>query len=237
MRLVTWNCSRGAFALKVPFLNSLMPDVAVVQECGRPIVENDQRVWFGDNPRQGLAVQAAGAYRLRPLPTIAEVPPHAVPVEVTGPRSFTLLAVWSKRHAQYPYVEGVVRAVELYHDLLTAGPSVVIGDFNSNAIWDSEHPPDRNHTALVTALGESGLCSSYHAFHGETHGAETRPTYYFHWNEEKPFHIDYCFVPHAWIPQLGSVEIGSYAAWHGRSDHRPLIVDLVDKPTAATVGR
>ena len=207
-------------------VDELAPDVAVIQECGKPTAETDQLLWFGDNPRQGIAVQATGLYRLRAISQRPEVPPYVIPVEVSGPIPFTLMAVWSKRHPEYPYVEGIVRAIELYRDLFATTSMVVAGDFNSNAIWDAEHPRERNHSALVVQLAELGLVSSYHHFHSEEHGAESRPTYFFHWDQFRPFHIDYCFVPRAWASRLARVDIGAYANWKGRSDHRPLLVQV-----------
>jgi len=52
------------------------------------------------------------------------------------------------------------------------------------------------------------------------------PTYYFQWKEQRPFHIDYWFMPRDWAPNVQRVEIGSYEEWKGRSDHRPLLVEL-----------
>jgi hypothetical protein len=217
----------------VPFLDPLAPDIAVIQECAQPLAQTDQCLWFGDNPRQGIAVRAGGPYRLRALSTVADVPPYVIPLEVTGPVSFTLLVVWSKRHPKFPYVEGVVRAVELYRHLLSGHASVVMGDFNSNAIWDAKHPPRANHSALVALLAELGLESAYHAFLREAHGQESRPTHYFHWDEQQPFHIDYCFIPRRWLELVQRVEVPNYADWSGRSDHRPLIVDVDGAATHA----
>jgi len=67
MRLVTWNCCRGQY-LKTSFLEALAPDIAVIQECAKPTCVNDQCLWFGHNPHQGVAVFANGPYRLRALP-------------------------------------------------------------------------------------------------------------------------------------------------------------------------
>ena len=112
MRLVTWNCCRGPYLKKVQLLDILAPDIAVIQECARPVTQTDRCLWFGDNPRQGLAVQAYSQYRLRALPLIADVPNYVIPVEVIGPNHFLLIAVWSKRDPRGHYVEGVVRAVQ-----------------------------------------------------------------------------------------------------------------------------
>lgn len=226
MRLVTWNCCRGPYAKKVPLLEPLAPDIAVIQECAKPAAESNQCLWFGDNPRQGVLVQSFGSYTVQPLPPLSDVPKYIVPVQVRGPTDFVLFVVWSKANVQYRYVEAVVRAVELYEDLFITSPAVLIGDLNSNAIWDHTHPPELNHSALVKLLGRLGLTSSYHHFFGEAHGEETRHTYYFHWNEKKPFHIDYCFVPASWVSNIHNVEIGSYDEWKLHSDHRPLLVEL-----------
>src|ERR1035441_1156390 len=54
--------------------------------------------------------------------------------------------------------------------------------------------------------------------------AETRPTYYFYRHQDKPFHIDYVFVPKSW--RLKSVEVGSFREWGHLSDHVPVVVDV-----------
>ena len=228
MRLVTWNCCRGPYLKKVQLLDVLAPDIAVIQECARPIIQTDRCLWFGDNPRQGLAVQAYGQYRLRALPLIADVPNYVIPVEVIGPNHFLIIAVWSKRDPRGHYVEGVVRAVQQYRSLFAQYPTVLVGDLNSNAIWDSSHRVDRSHSALVTLLSELGLVSSYHSFYDEAHGEESQPTFYFQWKQPNPFHIDYCFIPQQWAARMHGLKVGSYEDWKSYSDHRPLLVELTD---------
>ena len=159
MRLVTWNCCRGPLLKKASLLEVFSPDIAVIQECAKPSTTTHQRLWFGDNPRQGIAVLANGPYRIRALATADGVPRFAIPVKIIGPTNFILIAVWSKGGQDHPYVEGVVRAVELYRDLFERYPTVLAGDFNSNTIWDSNHAVDRNHSALVKMLSELGLVS------------------------------------------------------------------------------
>jgi hypothetical protein len=228
VRLVTWNCCRGAYSTKTPLLDPLAADIAVFQECARPEIESETCVWFGDNPRQGIAVKASNEYTLRALPRV-DVPKFVFPLEVHGPEVFTLLAVWSKGGQKHRYVMGVVKAVQTYRTLFESAPTVLIGDLNSNAIWDSLHPEGLNHSALISLLSELGLVSSYHHFFGEAQGSETRPTCYLLWNKERPYHIDYCFVPKSWASRIQRVDIGSYEAWRQYSDHRPLLVDIVDR--------
>lgn len=226
MRIVTWNCCRGAYARKAPLLDPLAPDIAVIQEVAQPERQSPRCLWFGDNPRQGVAVQAAPPYRLRALPPVAGVPRYVVPVAVTGPKRFTLFAVWAKGKQVDPYVEGVLKAAALYPSMTGSPPSVLIGDLNSNALWDSSHKPGRSHSALVALLAERGLVSAYHSYFQEAHGRETLPTYYFLWKEERPYHLDYCFLPRRWARTIQRVEVGGYEEWQRHSDHRPLLVEI-----------
>jgi hypothetical protein len=105
---------------------------------------------------------------------------NSLPIEQT---ENALLVVWSKGKQRFRYVMGVNKAVEAYRHHIQSAPTVVIGDLNSNAIWDSWHPRDLNHTALITTLSNLGLVSSYHSFYAEPQGRETRPTCFLLWKE------------------------------------------------------
>jgi len=177
MRIVTWNCCRGDFTAKAALLESMRADVVVFQECAKPATESAATLWFGDNPKIGVAIRARPSYQLKALPALVDAPKYVIPIAVTGPVEFTLFAVWSIGKQAYPYVEAVCKAVTLYRDLIRSGPTVLAGDFNSNAIWDKDHPADLNHSALVSQLEELGLASAYHHALGEKHGQETKPSY------------------------------------------------------------
>jgi hypothetical protein len=185
-------------------------------------------LWFGNNPRQGIAVIASGAYRISAA-EIRDAPPYTFPVQVIGPTPFLLLAIWSQRNPDFRYVRAVIRAVEIYRDLIVSQRTVIAGDFNSNTIWDYKRPPDQNHSGLVCLLTSLGLVSAYHCFFREAQGEESRPTLYLRRDAEKPYHIDYCFIPKAWAKDLRSVAVGTDEPWARYSDHRPLVVD-VDLP-------
>jgi hypothetical protein len=226
MRLITWNCNKGIYSKKVPLLNPMAADIAVIQECPKPVVESENCLWFGDNPKQGITVLTSPSYKLTRLPTLDDVPKFVVPIEVIGPANFTLFAVWTKTDPQYRYVRGAVKAVEMYREVFAGSPCVLMGDFNSNSIWDNLHPAELNHSALVKVMHSLGLASAYHSFFEEAQGEETRPTYYHRWNRKEPFHIDYCFMPAAWMQQVRNVEVGGYEDWKAASDHRPLVIDI-----------
>ncbi|HYV19749.1 MAG TPA: endonuclease/exonuclease/phosphatase family protein [Verrucomicrobiae bacterium] len=244
MRLVTWNCCSGPLARKLSDLETLEADIAVVPECPRIEELPGVSLWWGSRaaragkptrparssnrtrPSKGLAVFAAPPWRVHRAPAPPGLPRYALPVQVSGPESFLLLAVWAMPHPTIPYVRGMHRAVRACRSLMRAQPTVLLGDFNSNAIWDAEHPADRSHSALVRYLGELGLVSAYHSRYREAQGKESRPTFFLYRHRRRPYHIDYCFLPASWLGRLRDVSVGEHRAWAARSDHMPLSVEV-----------
>lgn len=108
------------------------------------------------------------------------------------------------------------------HDAwLRARSTVVLGDFNTNATYQG------NAWATLMALIDSlDLVSAYHCFFKEPFGAEQCPTHFHQGKKRSPFHLDYCFIPRAWVNQLRDVRVGKYEDWRELSDHVPLIIDL-----------
>lgn len=64
--------------------------------------------------------------------------------------------------------------------------------------------------------------SAYHAFHGVENGAEEHPALYWQWRQSSPFHIDYVFIPEAWVERLTGVEVGTLGRL-GREERPPAI--------------
>jgi hypothetical protein len=226
VRLVTWNCCSGPLARKLSDLDALEADIAVVPECPRIPEQPGAIVWTGARPAKGLAVFARGPWQVRRVRAPRGLPRYALPVQVAGPESFLLLAIWAQPHPTVPYVRGMHRAVRTCRSLMQVQPAVLLGDFNSNTIWDGEHPTDRSHSALVRYLGEMGLVSAYHERYAEEQGRETRPTFFLYRHLKRPYHIDYCFVPATWLGRIRDVTVGDHGAWASKSDHMPLTVDV-----------
>lgn len=228
MRIITWNGCRGKFAAKTPFVRGLAPDIAVIQECARPEVESSRVRWAGDNPNQGVAILTSPEFTAEPIDVDAEVPRWMVPYRVTGPVELTLVAVWALPD-RGSYSRAVCHGIDALAGLIAAGPTVVTGDFNSNPVFDRKRR-DWTYATIEARLHALGLASAYHAFHGEAPGEETRATYYHMWRQDLAYHLDYCFVPRAWLSAVERVEVGSFDEWKGRSDHRPVVVELGAAP-------
>jgi hypothetical protein len=227
MKLLTWNCCRGAFEKKPCLLEPLKVDIAVFQEVAKPATESASVLWYGDNPKIGMAIQARPPFLISPLPRLEGIPNYIIPIQVSGPVSFVLFAVWTTKDKALPYIQSLSTAIDRYEHIFGQGtPVVVMGDFNSNAIWDHQGPKGLNHSSMVERLERFDLVSAYHHHRGIEHGEENENTFYLQWNQEKGFHIDYCFLPRSWANAMVDVNIPAYSELSTASDHRPLIVDV-----------
>jgi endonuclease/exonuclease/phosphatase family metal-dependent hydrolase len=124
-------------------------------------------------------------------------------------------------------------AVSHYTSFLQAMPGVVAGDFNAGVRWDGQSGC-ASFADLDGRLRALGMTSAYHAKLGHALGQEPDPTHFWQWNERQPFHIDYVYVPSAWLPCVRSVTVGTAARWlePKLSDHAPVVVDCDLPPQA-----
>ena len=222
MKIVSWNLAGGD---KRAPLGAFDCDIAALQERRYADVD-DRELWVGHRPRRGLSVRVAAGWSVERIDVPRRMPRYFVPAQVSGPESFQMISVWAQPDRPYRYVRGTVRAVERWAKRITAQPTVIAGDFNANACWDGQHPSDRNFTALAARLSELGLVSAYHAFFNEEYACETRPTFFLYRHTDRPFHLDYCFIPRTWLPRLRSVTVGAHEEWGKWSDHMPVSVEL-----------
>ena len=149
-----------------------------------------------------------------------------IPIAVTGGETnFTLYAVWANNpdDPDGQYVEQVWKAIHHYDKKLKKKQTLLIGDFNSNTIWDRKYRVG-NHSQVVTHLEKKGIRSCYHLHHQQKQGKEVHPTFYLYKHKDKPYHLDYCFASTDMTDKMQSVEIGDYDFWKQYSDHVPVMV-------------
>lgn len=236
MRIVTWNCRKGLHDKgehkKLQYLLSFKPDIAIVPECAERDIEvlNSQgfsTLWFGENKDHGLGVFARAPWKLnRPGKCHGK---WIAAIDVTGPKDFKLISIWAHTlDGTTPgYVAEIHRTFQANLNWFSCDQVVIAGDLNSNQCWDKDCDSEKSHTALVSFLDKRNLHSAYHQKRGESHGKELQPTYH-HWLREDPklhFHLDYIFVPKNW--SIEDVDITTYEGLAKRSDHCPLVVDVV----------
>jgi hypothetical protein len=230
MRLIVWNCHQG-LDKKIELIAGLRPDIAIIPECAKPQnpklatmltkFEIAKSAWIGNNQHKGLGLFVfSNSIKTGPVETRGGK--FSMRIDLNIGEEISLIAMWTQGPG---YVEEAHATVEAYKELFKEKSVIFAGDLNSNKIWDSSRT--LNHSALVKRLREEfSLHSVYHHHFAEEQGKESRPTLCFTYNEKKPYHIDYIFIPEKWLSKIKAVELGEFRNWKHLSDHCPLIVDI-----------
>lgn len=209
------------FSKKRHLIEALKPDVAILPETSERHIEETEarfKAWVGTNPHKGLGI-VGFTDRSYMLHEAGPLLPWHIPFTVDG---LNIIGLWAHvRDKDLKYVRVTHEIVGRHSDFLASGPSLVMGDFNSNTVWDREHP-GRNHSMLVEKLGALGLQSVYHQSEGAAHGDETTNTYFHTKKLHLGYHIDFAFLSGA----SASMAIGRQEDWLMFSDHMPLILDI-----------
>ena len=248
MKIVSWNCN-GALRKKLAEIDSLDADVYIVQECENPADSTaayqdwaGDCLWIGKSkskglgvfPKKGNKVVAANWQGTYEVPGSSRECNAArwtssdlqffLPFTLND--KWSILGVWTKGsdNQVFGYIGQLWKYLQIHRDQLSGPRTLVIGDFNSNAIWDKS---DRwwNHSDVVRELADLGIHSVYHAAHDERQGEETTPTFFLYRDRERPYHIDYAFASRDILEkcQLG---IGQADTWLRASDHMPVQVNV-----------
>ncbi|WP_313385663.1 endonuclease/exonuclease/phosphatase family protein [Chishuiella sp.] len=234
MKIITWNCN-GAFRNKYPILSEFNADILVVQECENPIVSNDNNYknfaknyfWIGNNKNKGLGIFAKDNILLEKLNYSNIYLNHEVnyflPVLVN--KTQVLIGIWAHKNNSptFGYIGQIWKYFQLNSDKIKE--SIIIGDFNSNKIWDCW---DRwwNHSDVINSFEKSDLRSIYHELKNEAQGEESIKTFFLHKDLHKGYHIDYCFIPYNLLNKKTNLIIPEFNKFSSFSDHLPLIIEL-----------
>jgi hypothetical protein len=234
VKLATWNCC-GQFDTNLPHLLDLGVDVAILCEArapaswpatpdGRVVTGLSRRVWA--ESWKELAVVACDPWSVSLHEAAESAPAWTLPVRVSGPTPFTLVALWPVVFPGTPgYVGQIDRAVDWIEQNSGEAPVVLAGDFNA-PIASSQAQYDQ----VARRLDGLGLLDAYRVSRGLEEGEPpTEATYYHHRRREQPFHIDHLMLPATWT-DAAKVEVGDFDTWvaRGRSDHVPLIAEVPD---------
>lgn len=235
MRIIEWNC-QGAFRLKNKAILNLSPDILIIPECeneeklqfGKLTSKPNDFIWYGDSENKGIAICSYSDYKLRVLKEFNPEFRYVIPIEVYNEtNSFLLFAIWAMDNKKDPlarYIGQVWKAINYYQSALTNN-SIIIGDFNSNQIWDDKERVG-NHTDVVNFLNKYQIESLYHKQSEEKQGQESLKTFFLYRNIEKSYHIDYAFVSQELITNGYNLQLGKPQDWIDKSDHVPLILDI-----------
>lgn len=235
MRIIEWNC-QGAFRLKNKKIFELNPDILIIPECeteeklnfGNLTPKPKDFIWQSDTGKKGIGIFSFSSYKFKILKEFNPKYRHIIPIEVSdGLNSFLLFAIWAMDNKQNPiarYIGQVWLAVNYYNATLTNN-SLLVGDFNSNQIWD-EKERIGNHTDMVNYLSRLNINSLYRKQENEEHGQESQKTFFMYRNPEKSYHIDYVFASKYLVKNGYKLTFEKPENWLDKSDHIPLILDI-----------
>jgi exonuclease III len=230
MKIVTWNCA-GAFRKKYEYLSVFNADILVIQECECPVGGTPEYrdwaqnyFWIG-NKHKGVGIFARKNIELKKLEWKSEGLKYFLVCEVNG--TFNLVAVWTlaEKNSKSRYITQFLEFLQIHANKFASIPTVICGDFNSNAIWDGKYK-GRSHSDVVDQLSCLGIVSLYHHQTGEMHGMEKAHTFFLHRSLSKPYHIDYAFISRSLMHTSKKMQIGTAKDWMSFSDHLPLAFEL-----------
>lgn len=224
MKIISWNCS-GKFREKFKYIRKYDADIYVIQECEDPEqvlnkefdLFSSNYIWSGENKNKGVGIFARDGILLTKNNWSSFCLREFLSVSVNN--NFDLLAVWACK----PYIEEYY----IYQNINIGNynnKTVLIGDFNSNFIWDKAHQK-RTHGNVVRELNDIGIVSVYHFVTNERQGEETQKTFYLYRHLDKGYHIDHCFTDKRNVKNycvLYEKECLDY------SDHMPICLEIND---------
>jgi hypothetical protein len=151
-----------AFRKKAGLLLQYKPDIVIIPECEHPdklifapgTPAPSDTLWFGNNINKGLGIFSYSSYRFQLQETHNPELRMIIPILVTrARRQFMLYAIWAYNPGDKDgtYVEQVWKAIHHYDNQITNKRTILIGDFNSNTIWDKKHRAG-NHSNVVKRL-------------------------------------------------------------------------------------
>ena len=236
MKIISWNCN-GAFRKKYSLLDSFNADVLIIQECENPAESKDTNyvkwasnfLWIGDSKNKGLGVFVKDYYLLEKLDWYNLYTNHSVKyfLPFSIDKKHTFLGVWTHKNnsPNFGYIGQLWKYLQI--NIHNIDNSIIVGDFNSNKIWDQW---DRwwNHSDVVDILASKGLQSIYHIKFNENQGEEKLPTFYLQRNFAKSYHIDYCFASKLYLDKLIDFSVGDFSEWSEFSDHNPICIEISD---------
>jgi len=210
------------------------PDILIVPECenekklqfGKLTPTPNDFLWFGDNENKGLGIFSYSDYKLNLIEYTTRFR-YIIPFQIKGKINFNLFAVWAmdnKQNSEERYIAQVWLGIKYFENLLNE-TTIIVGDFNSNTIWDNKSRI-ANHSDVVNYLDSLNIHSIYHRQYKENQGKESQPTLFMYRKLNKPYHIDYCFASYKFIQQEYNFQIGDYNDWIKYSDHVPIMIDF-----------
>lgn len=237
MRIVAWNCNMR-FRDKIDVIMDLSAQLAVISECENTEKLRESKyfpeicgsIWIGDNSNKGIGIFSFSDIKIEIASWYNSDFKYIIPIHAKSKSdSYLLFAIWACNppKSKFGYIEQVYQAINHYSRHIDLTNVLVIGDFNSNTIWDKKHSKHGSHSMVVDFLKQRKIVSSYHTFYKEEHGQETAPTLYMYRHINRPYHVDYCFISENLYDKLAKVQIGLTCTYLKHSDHMPITLEFI----------
>lgn len=219
LKIVSWNCNR-AFRNKFQYIQKLNADLYIIEECENPekIIRPEYLNYVKSSAYKCFKGDKKGLLVFSPVATINPVHWNDNRMRYYLPFNFLkhhFLGVWTKDN----YIEDLY----LYSsfNIQKLKNRYIIGDFNSNVMWDRKHGY-RTHSDFNKLVSKVGLGSAYHMQTGDLFGQEKQATFYLYRKPEKPYYIDYAYLPEK---STFNITFGD-SSFLQYSDHLPLILNV-----------
>jgi exodeoxyribonuclease-3 len=225
-----------AFRKKAKYLLEYDADIYVIQESENTskldvtdLISYPNRIWVGANNNKGLLVVAKENIKIETYNDYNPSFRFILPVRIVSDKyKFNLVAVWAQRDKENNrnrYIGQVWLALQEYKSMRQED-IIIVGDFNSNTLWDKDYSTAVSHSQMVAFLENKCITSLYHWLRQEKQGEETTNTLAFRKDVTNGYHIDYCFLSQSMINKNTNIDILGFEDWIAKSDHVPLIIDL-----------
>ncbi len=223
MKIVSWNCN-GKFREKFNKIKELNADIYIIQECENPkkYIKSEygkfaiNYIWTGESDNKGLGIFLSENINFKENNWPSYCLRNFISININN--NFDLVGVWACK----PYIEEYYIYQNINLDNYN-GSTIIMGDFNSNKIWDGKHSK-RTHMNVCNELEKKGLISAYHYIFSEKQGKETQNTFYLYRHLDKGYHIDHCFVKKSRIKDYKIVSDKDYLNY---SDHLPIELEII----------
>lgn len=222
MKILAYNINQCSQA-KLDEVIAMGADIMVLMECAnKPLIsipDDYEMLWSGELQHKGMAIiWKQENCRIRKYEEWKHK--YVQPLVVSdGTKEWLLLASWPTTYnnpRSYPQI--LLEALKDYADLIKQYETIITGDFNCYIGQSGVSQKTGTFQQCIEYMHELGLYSEYHKRTQEEFGKESSSTYHHHFDENRPFFLDYTFTN---IP-LFAYMIGS---WNKSiSDHCPQII-------------
>lgn len=226
MKIISYNIANCTQA-KITQLLATDADLYIVPECANNNIIHIPNgygfLWTGDEdcPSKGLGVIWKQPFAFQLVSHFTKVP-HHIPLlfNINGTTIFVLACWPTVRNTNKSYPQLLLEVLNEYNEYFSQYPSMAIGDFNCFVGQSGTKKSAGCFEDCIQFFEAHNMKSLYHKQKNETFSQESEATFYWRFNEQSPFFLDYAFTNIA----TATLKLGDWQRVF--SDHRAQIITL-----------